>query len=109
MPAGREQLRNDDVPHPFRQDSDFFFLTGFAEPDAVAVLDAIADEPYTLFVLPRDPEREAWTGLRTGTDGARERHGADAAFDVGHLLDWLRTERDSSASAFALKARPTGE
>ena len=87
VPAAREQIRNDDVPHPFRQDSDFHFLTGFTEPDAVAVFDATSDEPYTLFVRPRDPEKEAWTGLRAGVDGALELFAADAAFPRDDLGD----------------------
>ncbi len=90
IPAAREQVRNDDVTHPFRQDSDFHFLTGFTEPDAVAVLDPVGPEPYTLFVRPRDPEQEAWNGLRAGVDGAVERFGADAAHRVDELGDWLR-------------------
>ena len=90
IPAGREQTRNDDVVHPFRQDSDFHYLTGFTEPDAIAVLDATADEPYTLFVRARDPEAEAWTGLRAGVDGATQRFGADAAFPTADFGDWLR-------------------
>lgn len=90
VPAGREQVRNHDVMHPFRQDSDFHFLTGFPEPDAVAVLDATSDAPYTLFVRPRDPVREAWNGRRAGIDGAVTRFGADAAFELDELDDWLR-------------------
>jgi len=90
VPAGREQIRNDDVAHPFRQDSDFHFLTGFNEPNAIAVLDATSDEPYTLFVRARDPEAEAWNGLRAGVEGAVERFGADAAFEVAEFGDWLR-------------------
>ncbi len=90
VPAGREQIRNDDVPHPFRQASDFHFLTGFNEPDAVAVLDATAQGAFTLFVRPRDPEAEAWTGLRAGLEGAVERYGADAAHPIDDLEDWLR-------------------
>ena len=90
IPAAREQIRNDDVAHPFRQDSDFHFLTGFDEPDAVAVLDPTASQPFTLFVRPRDPEQEAWNGLRAGVDGAVERFGADAAHPVAELGDWLR-------------------
>ena len=90
VPGGREQTRNDDVAHPFRQDSDFHFLTGFAEPDAVAVLDATSDEPFTLFVRPRDPDKEAWNGLRAGVEGAITRFGADAAFDLDELDGWLR-------------------
>jgi Xaa-Pro aminopeptidase len=90
VPAGREQTRNDDVAHPFRQDSDFHFLTGFTEPDAVAVLDPTSDEPYVLFVRPRDPQKETWNGLRAGVDGAISRFGADAAFELDELDDCLR-------------------
>lgn len=90
VPAGREQVRNDDVHHPFRQGSDFHFLTGFSEPDAVAVFDPGSDRPYTLFVRPRDRELEAWNGLRAGTSGAVERYGADAAHELDELDAWLR-------------------
>lgn len=90
IPAAKEQIRNDDVPHPFRQDSDFHFLTGYTEPDAVALFDPAADAPYTLFVRPRDPEAEAWTGRRAGVDGARDRFGADAAYPLAELADVLR-------------------
>ncbi len=90
IPAAREQTRNDDVAHPFRQDSDFYFLTGFTEPDAVAVLDATSDEPFTLFVRARDREAEAWTGRRAGVEGAVERFGADAAHPSADFGDWLR-------------------
>ena len=90
IPAGRAQTRNDDVPHPFRQDSDFYFLTGFSEPDAVAVFDATSDKPYTLFVRPRDPQSEAWSGRRAGVGGAISRFGADAALELDELDAWLR-------------------
>jgi len=90
VPAAREQLRNDDVLHPFRQDSDFHFLTGYTEPDAVAVFDATSAEPFTLFVRPRDAEKEAWHGRRAGVQGALERFGADAAFPLDELADQLR-------------------
>ena len=90
VPAGREQIRNDDVAHPFRQDSDFHFLTGFSEPDAVAVFDAASDERFTLFVRPRDPLKEAWNGRRAGVEGAISRFGADAAFELDELDGWLR-------------------
>ena len=91
VPAGKEQVRNDDVDHAFRQNSDFFFLTGFAEPDAVAVFDPSAESPYTLFVRPRDPEMEAWNGRRAGPEGAVERHGADAAYVIDELPLRLRS------------------
>jgi Xaa-Pro aminopeptidase len=74
-----------DVEHRFRADSDFFYLTGLAEPGAVLVLRGGAEEPFTLFVRPREPEREVWTGPRIGPEGAVARTGADRAFPLGEL------------------------
>ena len=83
--------RNNDVEHPFRQDSDFYYLTGFAEPGATLVLDPSAPaEKFALFVRPRDREREIWEGRRAGTEGARERFGADAAYPASGLEEALR-------------------
>ncbi len=84
--AARETPRNHDVDHAFRQDSDFFFLTGFDEPDAVLLLDpAASSEQYVLFVRPRDREMEIWNGRRAGVEGAKERFGADAAYPLEEL------------------------
>ncbi|MGH8945663.1 MAG: aminopeptidase P N-terminal domain-containing protein [Acidimicrobiia bacterium] len=86
VPAAQEVIRNDDVPHPFRQGSAFWYLTGFHEPDAVAVITPGHEEgDYTLFVRPRDPAQEVWTGIRSGVEGAKERFAADAAFEIGDL------------------------
>jgi Xaa-Pro aminopeptidase len=65
--------------------ADLYYLTGYVEPEAVLVLCPSADQPFTLFVRPRDPDRERWSGVRGGVDAARERHDADAAFDVAEL------------------------
>ena len=90
LPAAGETVRNDDVTHPFRQDSDFHYLTGFHEPDAVCVLvPGHPDGPFHLFVRPRDPEMEIWTGYRVGVDGARERFAADAAYELSELDEVL--------------------
>jgi Xaa-Pro aminopeptidase len=90
IPASVEQIRNDDVTHDFRQDSHFFYLTGFPEPDAVAVVaPGHEDGAYTLFVRPRDPVKEAWNGYRAGIDGAKERYGADTAYEIGQLDEVL--------------------
>jgi Xaa-Pro aminopeptidase len=86
VPAATESYRNDDVTHEFRQDSNFFYLTGFAEPEAVAVI--VPGHPegdYHLFVRPRDREMEIWNGIRAGVEGARERYQADVAYEVGQL------------------------
>lgn len=84
--------RNDDIDYPYRQDSDFYYLTGFEEPEAVAVLSAEGgDRPaYTLFVRPRnadpfDREGEVWVGHRWGAEGAREVFKADAAYVLDSL------------------------
>ncbi len=91
LPAGAETPRNNDVEYPFRQDSAFHYLTGFDEPDAIMLFDPqAADEQYVLFVRPRDREKEIWTGRRAGTDGAKERYGADASYPIKELDALLR-------------------
>ena len=83
-------IRNNDVEHEYRQDSDFFYLTGFDEPDSVLVLaSAHAEHHMVLFVRPRDPEREVWDGARAGVEGAVRDFGADAAFPMNELATRL--------------------
>jgi Xaa-Pro aminopeptidase len=102
VPSAVETIRNDDVDHVFRQSSDFFFLTGFEEPDAVALFDPTHDQPYVLFVRPRDPEMEAWNGKRAGVEGATDRFGADEAFPIADLEKLLRDRfRDRDALWYA--------
>lgn len=79
-----------DVEYRYRPTSNFYYLTGFGEPDAVAVLDGSADkEKFLLFVPPKDPDRETWTGPRAGVEGAVEQFGADAAYPIEELSDHL--------------------
>ncbi len=85
VPAGHLATRNHDVEFEFRQVSPFWYLTGFGEPDAIAVLRPGSEKPYALFVLPRDPKLETWTGLRTGVEAAQEKFGADVAFTTTEL------------------------
>ncbi len=89
LPAGRPPAYSRDVEHRHRPDSDFLWVTGYPEPEAIAVLRPDADNPYTLFVLPRDPAKETWTGRRLGPEGARERFGADAAFPLADFARML--------------------
>lgn len=90
VPAATEVVRNFDVHHLFRQDTEFWYLTGFPEPDAVAVIAPEHDDgEFVLFVRPKDPTQEVWTGIRAGTEGAKERYGADAAYELGELDDVL--------------------
>ncbi len=84
--AASEKLRSNDVEYRFRQNSDFDYLTGFPEPDALCLL--LPGHPkheYVLFVRPRDAERETWTGRRAGEEGAQRVYGADAAFPIDRL------------------------
>jgi Xaa-Pro aminopeptidase len=99
IPAAHESTRSYDTEYKFRQDSDFWYLTGFPEPDAVAIIDpANKKSPYTLYVRPRDPEMETWYGRRQGVEGAVKNYGADRAFpidrfaaDLQKLLDGHET------------------
>lgn len=90
LPAAPVRVRNRDVDYPYRPDSDFYYLTGFPEPEAVAVL--VPGRPhgeYILFCRERDPEMETWHGRRAGLEGACERYGADDAFPIGDIDDIL--------------------
>jgi Xaa-Pro aminopeptidase len=90
LPTSLEKLRNGDVHYHYRPDSDFHYLTGFDEPEAVAVL--VPGRPqaeYVLFVRDRDPTRETWDGKRAGPDGAVADYGADDAFPIGDIDDIL--------------------
>jgi Xaa-Pro aminopeptidase len=111
------------IPPGFR----LLVLTGFPEPDAVAVIDPASKTPFTLYVRPRDLEMETWFGRRQGTEGAVKNYGADKAFpidkfdaDLAKLLDgyeklyygllWTRlsirrSSRTSQRSASALEVR----
>jgi len=90
FPAAPTAIRNSDVEHEYRQDTDFYYLTGFEEPNAVAVLTPDhAEHRFVLFVQPKDREREVWTGWRAGVEGAKSEYGADAAFTIDKLDEEL--------------------
>jgi Xaa-Pro aminopeptidase len=90
IPGSREATRSNDTQYRYRQDSDFYYLTGFEEPEAIAVIAPSQQErQYTLFVRPRDPEREIWDGRRAGVEGALKEYGADAAFPIAEFTEKL--------------------
>lgn len=90
LPAATEVTRSRDTEYPFRQDSDFLYLTGFNEPDAVLVLlPGRKQGQVILFCRDRDPERELWDGRRAGPDGAVADFGVDDAFPIGDIDDIL--------------------
>ena len=88
LPAAPVRNRSRDVEYRYRQDSDFYYLTGFAEPEAVAVL--VPGRPqgeYLLFCRERDSDKELWDGSRAGQDGAVADFGADDAFPIDDIDD----------------------
>jgi Xaa-Pro aminopeptidase len=97
VPAAPQRTRNSDVLHAYRQDSDFHYLTGFGEPESVAVLVPHREHgEYLLFVRDRDPTRETWDGRRAGPEGAVRDYGADDAFpmsDIDEILPGLLENR----------------
>ena len=127
IPAAPVRIRNRDVEYPYRPDSDFQYITGFGEPEAVAVLIPGRDHgEYLLFCRERDPKMETWTGRRAGTQGAVDHYDADDAFPIGdideilpgmmencdrvfytmgthpefdrHVLDWIKRIREGARS-----------
>jgi len=94
MPSAPVAVRSGDVEFIYRQDNDFYYLTGFAEPESVALFVPDAQEPFTLFVRARDKERETWTGRRAGIEGAVADYGANRAFTIEELDGVLRRHLD---------------
>lgn len=88
LPSAPERIRNRDVYHPYRADSNFYYLTGFAEPESLAVLVPHREQgQFLLFCRERDPEKETWHGRRAGLEGACEQYGADDAFPITDIDD----------------------
>lgn len=100
VPAAREAVRSNDTNYRFRQDSDFLYLTGFEEPESIAVIRASQEPRYTLFVRPRDPEREIWDGRRAGVEGAKTDFGANESFPVVAFEEKLQEILDGSATLY---------
>ncbi len=83
FPSALSAMRTHSTEYKYHQDSNFYYLTGFEEPGTICVI--APDHPehqYALFVRPRAPEREVWTGKRVGVEGAKEDFGADAAYPI---------------------------
>lgn len=108
LPAAAVAIRNRDVEHVYRQDSDFQYLSGFPEPEAViALIPGREHGEYVLFCRERNPERELWDGLRAGQEGAIRDFGADDAFpiaDIDEILPGLIEGRDRVYSAMGSHA-----
>jgi Xaa-Pro aminopeptidase len=101
LPSAPQAIRSRDVEYKYRQDSDFYYLTGFAEPDSVAVLAPGRDSgEFILFCRERDSHKERWDGSRAGTDGAVADYAADDAFPVSDIDDILPGLMESRGSVY---------
>src|SRR5204862_2890912 len=90
IPAAREAVRSHDTNYRYRQNSDFFYLTGFEEPEAIAVITPGRDKQLTMFVRPRDLEQEIWNGYRSGVEGTVRDYSADEAFPINEFDEKLQ-------------------
>jgi len=100
IPAAREATRSNDTQYRFRQDSDFYYLTGFEEPEAIAVIAPASEHKYTLFVRPRDPEQEIWVGRRAGVEGAKSEFGAQESFPIAEFEEKLQDILDGAEKLY---------
>ncbi len=82
LPAATPMLRSRDIYYPYHQDSDFYYLTGFPEPEAIAILMPGSEKEFLLFCRECDPQIEVWHGRRAGTRGAIEHYGVDSAYPI---------------------------
>jgi Xaa-Pro aminopeptidase len=109
FPAAPVPVRSNDVEFRYRQDNDLLYLTRFDEPEAVCLLlPGHPKEEFILFVRPRDPERETWTGRRAGVEGAVGTYGAQMAYTIDKLDEKIGeyvSERDQLYYAFGRDER----
>lgn len=97
--------RNEGVEYPFRQESNFYYLTGFLEPEALMVLlPNRAEGSFILFCRERDPAMEVWTGLRAGQEGAVKQYGANQAFAISELDNIMPQLLDGRSTIYSLLA-----
>lgn len=85
MKSGTIYQRNNDVDYDFRQSSNFYYLTGFEEPESAFIIDPSSDKPYILFVKPGNPQFEIWDGILAGTEGAVSVYKADKSLDISEF------------------------
>ena len=106
LSSASQVTRNRDVDFPFRQDSDFLYLTGFDEPDAVMVLKPGRKHgEYILFCREKDPEQETWHGRRAGQEGAVEDYDADDSFPIDDMNDILPGLLEGTDAIFNIMGR----
>ena len=86
IPAAIPTIRTHNMEYTYRQNSNFYYLTGFEEPNSICVIAPSHQEhQFIMFVQPRDRDREIWDGKRVGVDGVIENFGADVAFPISEF------------------------
>lgn len=106
FPSSPMSVRSNDTAYRYRQDSDFYYLTGFPEPEALCLLSPQHEsERFILFVRPRDKDKEVWTGRRFGAEGAKEVFGADAAYTIDKIDEILPQHLASAEKVYYWFAR----
>ncbi|MCY4044840.1 MAG: Xaa-Pro aminopeptidase [Cellvibrionales bacterium] len=101
LPSAVEKVRNNDAHFPFRQSSDFYYLTGFEEPESLMVLSKQKGViTFTLFCRTKDPQKELWDGLRVGLDDAKALYGADQSYPIDEVGTVLPTLLDGKTTLF---------
>ena len=83
--SATHHLRNGDAEYPYRQNSDVLYLSGWKDPEAVLLFRPKSDLPFVMFVQPKEPSREIWTGIRPGPEGAVNQFGANAAYPISEM------------------------
>ena len=106
IPTAPVSVYSHDTDYIFRPNSDFYYLTGFREPESVAILSNMeGKKPFTLFVRPRDPLKETWTGRREGVIGAVDKYNADEAFEIGEFKAKLPSHLENVKSVYHFPGR----
>ena len=109
IPSAPQARRNGDVEYRYRPDSDLFYLTGFTEPEAVAVLaPGRANGEFLIFCRERDPVQEMWNGGRVGLEGAVNTFGADDAFPFEDIEDILPSLLENRSRVYCNLGRYPG-
>jgi Xaa-Pro aminopeptidase len=105
LAGARPATRSADTHHPFRQESDFLYLTGFDHPHAAAVLSTAGGPGFTLYVEPRERDAEIWTGRRPGVEGAIADYGAEEAHPIATFLDAVAKRVEKAERLFVVLGR----
>ena len=101
--------RISDTDYAYRQDSNFYYLSGYEEPDSLLLIRPSADkDKYIIFCRDRDPLREQWDGFRSGQEGAVDKYGADKAFSINSLDEVMPKMLEGIKNIYFSMSAPSG-